>query len=429
MSTPVVYAIDFGTSNSLIAAANAERTWPPLAVDPLASDPTVLRSILFFSDDSWQFECGAAALRASADSGMRGRLIRSIKRFLPMESFRETRIGTRRYALEELVAIVLRNLRERANALLGADVRAAVLGCPARFSDEPAAHELALTRLRRAAELAGFQRVELCEEPVAAALDCAQGSDSVQQLVAVLDLGGGTSDFTVARLGGGRADVLSVGGIAVAGDALDGALMRDCISPHFGARTTYRRGLGGTALNFPRPLLEKMCSPAELCLLDRRDSLEFLRDIRSGSFGEQDREKLDRLLTLVEDRLGFRLFEAIDLTKRALSDSERAEFRFDYPTIDLAVDLDRSTFEQAARAPLERILERLDQTLAAAGVTATQVDAVYCTGGTARVPALITAVKNRFGPAKVRHVSTFHAVIQGLAERARTWISEGDLAG
>jgi len=260
---------------------------------------------------------------------------------------------------------------------------------------------------------------------VAAVLDCAQGSDSEQQLVAVLDLGGGISDFIVARLGGGRADVLSVGGIAVAGDALDGALMRDCISPYFGARTSYRRGLGGIALTFPRPLLEKMCSPAELCLLDRRDSLEFLRDIRSGSFGEHDREKLDRLLTLVKDRLGFRLFEAIDLTKRSLSDNERAEFRFDYPTIDLAVELERATFEHAARAPLERILERLDQTLAAADVTTAQVDAVYCTGGTARVPTLIAAVAARFGPTKVRHVSTFHAVIQGLAERARTWISEG----
>jgi len=423
-SAPEAYAIDFGTSNSLIAAANAERTWAPLAVDSLASDPTVLRSILYFSDHNLEFHCGAAALRASAEAGARGRLIRSIKRFLPMESFTATRIGARRYSLEELVAIVLRNLRERANAALGVDVRAAMLGCPARFSDDPGAHELALSRLRRAAELAGFTRTAVCEEPVAAALDCAQAG-TAEKLVAVLDLGGGTSDFTIARIGDGRAEVLSVGGVAVAGDALDGAIMRDCISPHFGARATYQRGFGNTVLTFPRPLLERMCSPAELCLLDRRESLEFLKDIRSGTVDDDTRDRLDRLLTLVEDRLGFRLFEAIDHTKRELSDAPRAEFRFDYPTIDLAVDLERSDFERAARPSLDRILERLDETLLNAGVTPSEVDIVYCTGGTARVPAFLAAVAERFGSSKVQHGRTFHAVIQGLAERARTWIAEG----
>ncbi len=426
MSSPVAYAIDFGTTNSLVAAADAERTWAPIAIDPRAPDPTVLRSILFFSDDSRRFECGAEALRASAESGMQGRLIRSIKRFLPIESFSETRIGTRRYLLEDLVAIVLRNLRERANQALDVDVRRAVIGCPARFSDDAREHELALKRLRRAAELAGFEQVALCEEPVAAALDCAQGTQD-SQLVAVLDLGGGTSDFTVARLGNGRAEVLSVGGIALAGDALDGSMMRDCIAPYFGSRATYTRGFGGTQLTFPKPLLEKMCSPAELCLLDRRESLEFLREIRSSSVDPADRERLDRLLCLVEDRLGFRIFEAIDQTKRALSTEDEAEFCFDYPTIELSFMLERASFERAAQNSLDRILERLDETLAAAGVSAQEVDGVYCTGGTASVPALINAVATRFGKDRVRHVSTFHAVIQGLSERARSLVAEGAL--
>ena len=321
---------------------------------------------------------------------------------------------------------MLRNLRERANAVVGADVRSAVLGCPARFSDEPGAHELALSRLERAAKLAGFTEIALCEEPVAAALDCAHQTER-QELVVVLDLGGGTSDFTVARLGSGRADVLSVGGVAVAGDALDGSLMRSSIAPYFGANVRYRRQFGENVLGFPRPLLEKLCSPAELCLLDRRDTLGFLREIRSSSLGDADRLCMDRLLCLVEDRLGFRLFESIDATKRALSDDEVAPFRFDYPSIDLNFPVESRGFEAAVAPVLERILSRLDETLTAAGISAPDVDRVYCTGGTARVPAFLRAVSARFGPDKVRQVSTFHAVIQGLAERARSLVAAGQL--
>jgi hypothetical chaperone protein len=274
----------------------------------------------------------------------------------------------------------------------------------------------------RAAELAGFERVALCEEPVAAALDRAHSSTK-SELIAVADLGGGTSDFTVARLAGGRAEVLAVGGVATAGDALDGALMRRCIAPHFGSRVTYRAPFGENVLSFPRPLLEKLCSPAELSLLDRHEVLSFVREMKSSSLGEGDRDLLERLLCLIEDRLGFQVFEAIDETKRMLSLEASAPFRFDYPGIELNQQIDRSEFETATQLPVERILERLDQTLENAGVQAQDIDGVYCTGGTARVPVLVVGITRRFGSDKVRHVSTFHAVIQGLAERARGLLS------
>jgi hypothetical chaperone protein len=418
MSEPTAYAIDFGTTNSLIAAANAQRVWPPLAIDPDSSDPTVLRSVLFFSDERPEVVCGSRALNACVESGMRGRLIRSVKRFLPMASFSETRIGTRRYSLEDLVAIVLRNLRERANGVLGADVKSAVIGCPARFSDEPEADALARDRLQRAAGLAGFSRVTLCEEPVAAALDCAEGSER-SELVAVADLGGGTSDFTVTRLGNGKSEVLSVGGIAVAGDALDGSLMREQVAPHFGSRVAYRLPFGENVLTFPKPLLEKLCSPAELSLLDRRDVLEFLRTIRSFALNEHDRERMDRLLCLVEDRLGFQIFEALDATKRALSSADSAVFEFAYPSIELRELVSRVAFESAAQSAVSRIAERFEATLAAASVSRDQLDRVYFTGGTAQVPSVVSAIAAGIDPSKLQHVSTFHAVIQGLSEHAR----------
>jgi hypothetical chaperone protein len=423
-SEMLAYAIDFGTTNSLVAAATAERTFEPLPIDPEAPDPTVLRSILFFSDDTRAVTCGSAALRACVESGMRGRFVRSVKRFLPVASFTETRIWNRRFALEELVAILLRNLREGANRALGADVRTAVIGRPARFADDPHADELARARLERAAHLAGFETIALCEEPVAAALDCAE-QESRTELVAVADLGGGTSDFTVARLGGGHLETLSVGGIAVAGDALDGALMRDRISPHFGANVTYKMPFGDNVLRFPKPLLEKLCSPAELSLLDRREVLEFLRTIKSFSLSADDRACMDRLLCLVEDRLGFQLFEVIDDVKRRLSTDDDADFVFAYPGIEIADRVMRTDFELAASTSIRRVAERFETTLGEARVSRSDLDRVYFTGGTARVPAMVAALGSGVDPGRLTHVSTFHSVIQGLAERARTLLREG----
>src|SRR6185436_7788300 len=138
---PDVYAIDFGTSNSLLAAANRTEVHAAVPLDPLAEDPTVLRSVLFFPDaQALQEErCffGKAALDEYVQRGSQGRLLRSLKRFLPMRGFVRTQIGTQSYSLEELIAAVLRELRLRADRFFGARVQRALLGRPARFSSRP----------------------------------------------------------------------------------------------------------------------------------------------------------------------------------------------------------------------------------------------------------------------------------------------------
>src|SRR6478752_5012430 len=151
---PTLYAIDFGTSNSLLCGVTSRGVDAPLALDPSASDPSVFRSILFFSETKqWHF--GAAALERYVAEGMRGRFLRSLKRFLPMPSFEETRIGSRNVKLEELIGVFLREMRQRANHHYGVDVRRALFGRPARFAENDQNDALAEARLRNAAELAG----------------------------------------------------------------------------------------------------------------------------------------------------------------------------------------------------------------------------------------------------------------------------------
>jgi hypothetical chaperone protein len=303
-----------------------------------------------------------------------------------MRSFVDTRLGTRKVKLEELIGVFLREMRARANRHFGADVRRVLLGRPARFSENAEDDRLAEARLAAAAQFAGFEEIRFCPEPEAAAHDFR--SDMPEDCtVLVADLGGGTSDYTVMRWRGtGAGDVLSTFGVPVAGDAIDGSLMRHSVAKHFGAGVVYKVPFGANTLTMPRSLMDRLCVPAEICLLSKRDAMAFLKDIRSWSLGEDDQRVMDQLLRLVEDSLGFQVFEAIEATKCALSAVEEATFVFDYPGIDITERVTRAQFDSGARAYLERILGALDRTLLHGKLSPADVDRVCMTGGTSKLP-------------------------------------------
>ena len=164
-----------------------------------AKDPTVFRSILFFSEQSeWSF--GAEALRRYVEDGMRGRFLRSLKRFLPMASFEETRMGSQQRAPRGArSAFSCEKCGGEPTSTFACDVRRVLLGRPARFASDPAGR-----RPRRAAPAwpqrgsRASKKSTFAPSPSAAAYDFQSRLDS-PKLVLVADFGGGTSDFTVAR--------------------------------------------------------------------------------------------------------------------------------------------------------------------------------------------------------------------------------------
>ncbi|HEX7478427.1 MAG TPA: Hsp70 family protein [Polyangiales bacterium] len=419
--TPTHYAIDFGTTNSLLAAANAEAVHAPIALDDTARDPSMLRSVLYFPDAT-RCVYGAAAMTEYMASGMQGRLIRSIKKHLPSRSFVGTHIDERPMRLEDLIGAFLGEMRARANRYFEADVTRVVLGRPARFAVDDADDARAQHRLERSARLAGFTEISFCPEPVAAAREF-RSTLRAQKLVLVADFGGGTSDFTVLRMHGGAfaaADVLAIGGLSLAGDAFDAAIMRHHVGKHFGTEVTYQVPFGNNSLKMPPALMEKICTPADASLLRSEDAMTFLRNLKQWSLGPHDAQVIEQLLTLVEDRLGFRVFEAIEATKRELSTQQNARFTFEYPTIDISEDVARVAFEASSARVSLAIVAELDATLERAGVTPAEVDIVCSTGGTAKLPMVEQALASRFGRDKLTQFKHFHSVIHGLAEHARS---------
>jgi len=164
--------------------------------------------------------------------------------------------------------------------------------------------------------------------------------------------------------------------------------------------------------------MEKLCSPAEMSLLARRDVHSFLEDVRSWSLGPRDRASLDQLFVLVEDGLGFMLFEAIEHVKKQLSAAPEARLSFHVPGIDVDQVVARSDFERGAARELSAIIAALDATLERAGANASDVELVCLTGGTARVPFLNAALAARFGASRLRSLRGLHAVAEGLARHA-----------
>lgn len=420
---PEVYAIDFGTSNSLLVAASASGLTTPVPVDPLAADPTIMRSILYFRETPKPMSMvfGTEALQAYTDAGMQGRFLRSLKRFLPDSGFTGTVIGPRRYALEELIAAMLRAMRRRANELFQCDVKRALLGRPARYAANDEADALAQQRMKRAAELAGFEDIEFFAEPVAAARDFDLDLDQ-ERLVLIADLGGGTSDFSIVRMsqrGFRPSDVLATTGVSLAGDALDGALMRKELSRHFGSEAEYKVAFGQNVLTMPAALVDMLCTPAKLPLLQARDVQQFLREVRTGALTPHDRELVERFLVVAEDALGFSIFEAVEQTKRELSSAPVGTFRFDQAGFDIAHDVPIAAFETAVAPPLSAIFECIEQTLRLANVTADQIELACLTGGTSRVPAVQAYLSQRFGNDRLRRLKGLHSVVQGLGYEAQ----------
>ena len=365
---PTVYAIDFGTSNSLVAAANGDRIFDPVPLDPAADDPTILRSILCFPD-AGGVHVGSDALRQFIEQGGEARLLRSIKRHLGSRSFRGTIIRGRLVSAEELVAIMLRQMRVRADAHFGVEVRRALLGRPVHFDGDDDA--FAEARLRKAALLAGFEEVELLPEPVAAARAFGAAAER-EELALIGDFGGGTSDFTVLRVGPRtpqRGDVLAVGGVAVAGDALDASIMRAQVSKPFRGGGPVPDAVREERAAGCRRASSRTCAP-------RRTSRSCSagtwpaswRTCGAGRSRSEDRRRMDQLTALVEDMQGFHLFEAIERGQERALDGRGGGGAVLAPGDRGAGAVTRAGFEEASRREVDQILRCLEETVRAAGV-------------------------------------------------------------
>jgi hypothetical chaperone protein len=419
--------LDFGTTNSSIAIADKAGEVGLARFTHSGGTTESFRSLLYLERHreggrttikSWS---GPRGIDQYLNADDKGRLMQSLKSFLSSRSLTTTEVFGRRFELEALIARMLRDIRTEAEVQFGIKIRAAVVGRPVRFvgAESMADDSFAVERLERALHVAGFEEVSFELEPVGAAYYYESGLDH-DELIFIGDFGGGTSDFSLLRVGPsvrkrGREsrDVLGNEGVTLAGDSFDARIIRHHVSPALGAGTLWKSG--SKLLPVPKWVYFKLERWHHLSFLKSPETLNMLQSVATLAL---EPEKLRALLYLIRHDLGYQLHRAVQRAKVTLSQAENTVFRFVDGDTELEAELTRSDFEAWISEQLREIEGCADAVLAKAGVEAREVDRVFLTGGSSFVPAVRRIFESRFGAGRIRTGDEFTSVARGLALRA-----------
>ena len=424
----VFFGIDFGTTNCAVAMLQPGGAIRLANFSFRGEAVPVCRSVLYF--EQWKTThgqrrvhgySGPEAIERYLDAEEKGRLIQSLKSHLSSRALTGTELFGRRHRLEELVTRIVSDLRKQAEEQFMCPVRKVTVGRPVRFVGAESEEEdnFAVSRLREAFIAAGFEEVEFELEPVGAAF-AYEATLTRDELILIGDFGGGTSDFSLLRVGPdvrrrGRKpeDLLGNTGLGLAGDAFDARIVRKLVSPALGSNSEAR------SLNKILPAV-----PAWIYAhLERWHYLSFLRTnnvreiLKSARARALEPEKIEALIAIIEGDLGYQLHQSVQKAKFELSQRERAEFTFRDrgASIELSIPVSRAEFDSWIMEDLAAIEHSVDALLKSTGVNPREVDRVFLTGGSSFVPAVRRIFTTRFGPERIRGGDEFTSVAQGLA--------------
>lgn len=451
--------IDFGTTNTSAAVYDGDKL-EYISLDPLNPSEHNLRSMIYVDDQhrvrlginavqtflredtgrpvvleekvvgtientvaSQGFEPGEQGgpitiiydVHIHEDVAIRGRLLQSIKTALRSAAYQGTKIFGRYYTVEELIAFILRHVRQRSEQQLGQSIQQVCIGRPVTFSHNPEVDRLAEEKIRRAAQQAGFTQVDFMPEPIAAATYYVKRSPQDQTFL-VFDFGGGTLDLTVLRgRATGQQQVLASVGVLVGGDDLDSAIMRGKVGPYFGTQSAIDVNFDGRPIAFPEHLAELLDQWQTIPALTRPENLQVIR--RGIQYGD-DRMAFKALETLATKNYGFALFQAIEQAKRELSQQLTSTIRLQLEEIPLAVELSRDEFNRLIGEERSTVRAGIREVIAAAGLKAEEIDVVVATGGSSSIPAFQALLQSEFPGAEMVLSDLFGSITGGLAIHA-----------
>lgn len=405
--------VDFGTSNSTVGWWGAHG--PKLL--PLEDGRVLLPSVVFFNHDEECVRVGQAAL-ADYLTGYEGRLMRSLKSLLGSKLIEgQTEVHGRVVAFRDLLAKFIEELRRRAEQSAGRRFKAAVLGRPVRFvDDDDAADREAQATLEQIALAAGFRELSFELEPIAAAYHHEQ-TLTRETLVMVADIGGGTSDFSLLRLGPERAlvqdrstDVLACAGVHIGGTDFDRQLSLAEVMPYFGLGSRLKSGR-----EMPSAIYFDLATWHTINRAYTRQTAATLKDLGPDI---ADAPKHSRLLRLIERRDGHRLALDVEAAKIALSSSDTHALSLSRFEQGLQCMLTRAAFDTATAPLVERVGAAVDVLLRDAQVAAARVESIYLTGGGSSMPALRACIQAHLPAARLTTGDTFGSIGAGLGVAA-----------
>ncbi|MBZ9895743.1 Hsp70 family protein [Mesorhizobium sp. BR1-1-6] len=408
---PAFAGIDFGTSNSTVGVVRSGQ--PHLVA--LEGGEVTLPSAVFFNFEDNRTCFGRHAIANYTDS-VEGRLMRSLKSVLGSALAQEkTRIKARSIGFMEIVGLFLGHLRKRLEDDAGGAVESVVLGRPVQFVDDDAeADARAQSELEGAARAQGFKHIAFQFEPIAAALDYEQ-KVTREELALIIDMGGGTSDFSIVRVSPQRArsldrkdDILASRGIHIGGTDFDRLLSIAHVMPELGYLSPTKDG----KRNLPASYFIDLATWQRINLVYTAKAMTHLRQIR---YEAERADLVDRFIHIVEHRYGHALAALVERAKIELTDKVSADVEVRLPEVQFAAEITRKALNATIARDIERVAATVGQTIGDAGVRPSDITAVFLTGGSTAIPLARQKILSLVPQASVIEGDMFGSVGLGLA--------------
>lgn len=408
--------IDFGTSNSAIAWAPSGGLAQSL---PLEGDATTMPTAIFYNAEDRSTHFGREAI-ALYLAGVEGRLMRSLKSLLGSSLMQDTTaVYDGMVSFQDIIARFLHELASRAEQTLGTRPDRVVIGRPVHFVDDDAKRDRqAEDSLRQAARSAGYRDIAFQLEPIAAAFDYEQRVTK-ESLILIVDIGGGTSDFTVVRLGPERmarvdrtSDVLATSGVHIGGTDFDQRLNLERVMPELGFRHHDARGR-----EVPSKVFFELSSWHLINWLYAPKAVRQAQDLRT-SYADPQLHR--RLMTVLEERYGHRIAAEVEQAKIDSSVGD-APVTIDLSFVEaaLGVSLTPGDMAQHLSESLAKVVASAHECVRRAGLRSHDLDAVYLTGGSSALRPFQQALRRSFAGVKLVEGDLFGGVAAGLAYSAR----------
>ncbi len=404
--------IDFGTSNSAVSWLGEVGLSQLI---PLEGAALSMPTAVFYNAEERRTHFGRDAVSQYL-AGTEGRLMRSLKSLLGSPLLLEkTEVNHQQVAYQDIVTAFLAELRQRAIGALGFAPKRVVMGRPVHFVDDnPERDALAQRSLHEAAQAAGFEAVSFQLEPIAAALDHERRL-ARESLVLVVDLGGGTSDFTVVRLGPDRMhqadrsqDVLATRGVHIGGTDFDQKLSLEQVMPLLG-----HRHLGPQQREVPSRVFFDL---ATWHLIHWQYLPRAISQAQALRVNYSDPALHARLMAVLKQRHGHHMAHEVEQAKIRCSQLD-AGTAIDLSVVEagLLVPLKPAHLQDHLAALLERTVDCARSCVEGAGLTAGQLDAIYLTGGSSALRPFQRALQAAFPGVPMTEGDLFGGVASGLA--------------
>lgn len=408
--------IDFGTTNS---AAGLSRPLNPPILVPLEKSHLTIPSALFFNTHTNKVSFGRAA-RDMYLMGEDGRYMRSLKRILGTELMTyHTQVGNQVLKFDKILALFLNEIKSKIESFAGESIEHVVLGRPVHFrNDDIPADVRAQNELESIAKTIGFKHIEFQYEPIAAAY-AHEDKLTEEKLACIIDIGGGTSDFTVIRLGpklknkpNRSDDILANDGCMIGGNDFDRRFSLSSFMSELGHKTTY----GSKFLTVPSAIFFDLSEWSKINGAYSKKNIAQAQEILSLSHSPQ---VYGRLLDVLHNNLGHKILTTVEKAKIELGKHNNLNFKLDFLEDTPCIQTNRMSFEDCLVKDLNTIEKTLKNCLCTAQVNPEQIELIVLTGGSTEIPLIQKHVKRLFSNAQIADGDKLSIVGLGLAYDAK----------